>query len=146
MHLNIRRIGSAEPSPKVTGKNTKIFLNFIFATVKTFSRTVVNNFTMCQNRIMIFRGGIKIFLLYFSYLLLLLRLGPTCHRITHQIFTYLIFSLHPLATLFPTHKAFIIVLEDDRKWMEEGAPNWRAGGADRLHQQADRPPPSALFK
>jgi hypothetical protein len=95
---------------------------------------------------MIFHGGIKIFLLYFCCLLLLLRLGPTCHRITHQIFTYLILSLLPLALLFPTHKAFILALEDSNKWMEERAPEWRADRADRPHQQADRPPPMALYK
>jgi hypothetical protein len=96
---------------------------------------------------MIFHGGIKIFLLlYFCCLPLPLRSGPTCHRNTYQIFTYLILSLHPLAPSFPTHKAFILALEDDRKWMEERAPEWRAGGTDRPHQQADWSPPSALFK
>jgi hypothetical protein len=75
------------------------------------------------------------------YLLLPLRLGPTYHRDTRQIFTYLILSLHPPAPSFPTHKAFILVLEDSRKWMEERAPEYRPGGTDRPHQQADRPPP-----
>jgi hypothetical protein len=61
MHLNIRRIGSPEPSPKVTSENTKIFLDFIFTMVKTFSRPMVNNFYGVKTRIMIFCGGIKIF-------------------------------------------------------------------------------------
>jgi hypothetical protein len=117
---------------------------------------MVNNFTVCQNPYDDFSWWHKniftnIFLLL--YLLLPLRLGPTCHRDTHEVFTYLILSLHPPAPFFPTHKALILALEDNRKWMEERAPEWRPGGADRpRHQadrprhQADRPPPFSLYK
>jgi hypothetical protein len=80
------------------------------------------------------------------YLLLPLRIRPTCHRDTHQVFTYLILSLHPPAPSFPTHKTFFLALEDNRKWMEQGAPEWRPGGADRPHHQADWPPPLGLYK
>jgi hypothetical protein len=105
---------------------------------------VVNNFTVCQNPYNDFSWWHKnifttVFLLL--YLLLPLRLGLTCHRDTHQVFTYPILSLHPPAPSFPTHKALILALEDSRKWMEERALEWRAGGTDRPHQQADRPPP-----
>jgi hypothetical protein len=143
MHLNIRRLGSPEPSPKVTCKNKKIYISeFHIYYSKNF-------FMVCQNPCNNFSWWHKnifttIFLLL--YLLLPLRLGPTYHRDTRQIFTYLILSLHPPAPSFPTHKAFILVLEDSRKWMEERAPECRLGGTDRPHQQADRPPPLALFK
>jgi hypothetical protein len=106
---------------------------------------MVNNFTVCQTPYNDFLWWHRnILLLYFCCLLLPLHLGPTCHKNTHQIFTYLILSLHPLAPLFPTHKAFILALEDSRKWMEERALEWRADGTDWPYQQADRPPPSAL--
>jgi hypothetical protein len=110
---------------------------------------MVNNFTVCQNPYDDFSWWHKniftnIFLLL--YLLLPLRLGPTCHRDTHEVFTYLILSLHPPAPFFPTHKALILALEDNRKWMEERAPEWRPGGADRPRHQADRPPPFSLYK
>jgi hypothetical protein len=109
---------------------------------------MVNNLR-CQNPYNDFSWWHKntfttIFLLL--YLLLPLRLRPTCHRVTHQVFTYLILPLHPPAPSFPTHKAFILVLEDNKKWMEERAPEWRLGGTDRPQHQADRPPLLALFK
>jgi hypothetical protein len=88
----------------------------------------------------------NIFTAIFLLFAFTLTLGPTCHRITHQIFTYLILSLLPLAPLFPTHIAFILALEDSRKWMEERAPEWRADGVNRPHQQAGWQPPWALFK
>jgi hypothetical protein len=43
-------------------------------------------------------------------------------------------------------RTLIKPLEDSRKWMEERAPEWRPGGADRPHHQAGRPPPLGLFK
>jgi hypothetical protein len=108
---------------------------------------MVNNFTVCQNPYNDFSWWHKnIFTTIFLLFVFTLTLGPTCHRDTHQIFTCPILSLHPPTPSFPTHKAFIPVLEDSRKWMEERAPEWRAGGNDRPHQQVDWPPPLALFK
>jgi hypothetical protein len=103
---------------------------------------MVNNFIVCRNLCNDFSWWHKnifatIFLLL--YFLSPLRLGPTCHRDTHQVFTYLILSIHPPAPSFPTHNALILALEDNRKWMEEREPEWRPGGTDRPHHQADPP-------
>jgi hypothetical protein len=57
-----------EPSSKVTVKTQKYISEFYIYYNKTFSRPMVNNFTVCQNLYNDFSCGIKIFLLqYFCY-------------------------------------------------------------------------------
>jgi hypothetical protein len=92
---------------------------------------------------MIFRGGIQIFLLlYFCCYICFYAYAWDPHAIgIHIVFTYLILSLHPPAPSFPTHKALIIALEDNKKWMEERAPEWRlAGPTGPTTRPADHPP------
>jgi hypothetical protein len=43
-------------------------------------------------------------------------------------------------------RTLVKALEDSKKRMEERAPEWRPGGADRPHHQAGRPHPLGLFK
>jgi hypothetical protein len=109
---------------------------------------VVNNFTVCQNPIMIFCGGIKIFLLpYFCYYICFYPYSWDPHAIGIHIKSLPTLSYHFIHQhLFPTHMAFILALEDSGNWIEERAPEWRAGGTDRPYQQADRPPPLGPIK
>jgi hypothetical protein len=95
---------------------------------------MVNNFTVCQNPYNDFSWWHKnIFTSTFLllYFLLPLRMGPTCHRDTHQVFTYLILSLHPPAPSFLTHKPLhppapslptLKRWKTTKKWMEEWGP------------------------
>jgi hypothetical protein len=127
MHLNIRRLGSPEPSSKVTGKITKIYFWISYLLQQKLfhaQRQIILWFV--KTCIMIFSWWHKnvfttIFLLL--YLLLPIRSGPTCHRDTHQVFTYLILSLHPPGPSFPTHKALFSSVGRQQE-MDGGEGTW----------------------
>jgi hypothetical protein len=98
---------------------------------------------------MIFRGGIKIFLLlYFCCYIFFYPYTWDPHAIGIHIKSLPTLSYHFIHQhlRFPLIRHFFLVLEDNRKWMEERAPEWRPGGANRPHHQAGRPPPLAMYK
>jgi hypothetical protein len=84
---------------------------------------MVNNFTVCQNPyndLSWWHKNIFTTIFLLLYFLLPLRMGPTCHRDTHQVFTYLILSLHPPAPSFPLTRHFFL------RWKTAGN-GWRRG-------------------